>query len=161
MSLKFLFEGYEWSLREGGPHPGSRERDDPTFHDALQAAHPALGKLTLHEISSWIVARLDYITCGSLALLGDEFSHDSNNFSYKIKLADQSQQAVAQGALMFEADRVHFFALDLRIESFQSLLVRLLTDAPQDLSRCDIIVRLPESKRKRHYGWNGYSLLNH
>jgi hypothetical protein len=93
-------------------------------------------------------------------LEGEEFAHDTNEFGYWIRLSDDSNKPLAHGAVMFRADRTYFASVDVRITDFQSLFVRLLTDSPDDLAKCEIVVREPESKRKRTYGWNGYSLFN-
>jgi hypothetical protein len=160
MGLKFQFGGNQWSVRAGGPPMGSRERTDSPFLDALKAAHPPLSKMTRHEITSWIVARLNFITSGSLELEGRTFAHDTNEFGYKIKLSDQSDNTLAHGAVVFRADRTYFASLDIKIDDFRSVFVGLLTDSPLDLAKCEITVREPESKKKRTYGWNGYSLAS-
>jgi hypothetical protein len=161
MALKFEFGGYHWSLREGFPPMGSRERTDPTFVDALKVAHPPLARLTQHELVSWIVARLNYLVSASIYLEGSSFANDTNEFGYKIRLSDDSDTTLAHGAVVFHARRTYFASLDLKISDFQSVFIRLLTDSPTDLSKCEIVVREPESKRKRTYGWNGHSLLNY
>ena len=74
---------------------GSRERNDPMFVDALKSAHPPLARLTLHEVTSWIVARLNYLVGGSIELIGNEFAHDTNEFGYKIRLADNANATLA------------------------------------------------------------------
>ncbi len=130
MPLKFKFSGYQWSLREGFPPMGSRERKDPKFVEALKVAHPALTKLTLHEIASWIVARLNYITAGALESEGNFFAHDTNEFGYKIKLSDNADTTLAHGAVVIHADRVYFAALDIKIQDFQSVFVSLLAEFP-------------------------------
>lgn len=160
MALKFNFAGYRWSLREGFPPRGSRERSDQPFFDALKAAHPLLSKLTQHEIASWIVARLNFITSGSLEVEGKSFGHDTNEFGYKIRLSDAEDTTLAHGAVVIHANRIYFASLDIKIDNFQSVFISLLADSPSDLAKCEIIVRVPESKRKRTYGWDGYSLLN-
>ncbi len=159
MTLKFQFGGFQWALREGYPPMGSRKRSNPPFVDALQLAHPPLSRLNGHELASWIVARLNYITSGSLELEGNGFSHDTNEFGYKLKLTDASCETQAHGAVVFQVDRIYFAALDLKIDDFQSLFIRLLVDCPYDLAKCEIVVYLPESNKKRIYGWNGYSLI--
>jgi hypothetical protein len=160
MALKFKFAGYQWSLREGFPPMGSHERNEPTFVQALQVAHPPLARMTLHEIASWIVARLNYITARSLEVEGNVFAHDTNEFGYKIKLSDEADTTLAHGAVVIHADRVYFAGLDIKVPDFQSVFVSLLADSPNDLAKCEIVVRVPESKKKRRYGWDGYSLLN-
>jgi len=139
---------------------GSHERTDPTFIDALKIAHAPLAKLTLHEVASWIVARLNYITAGSLEVEGNDFAHDTNEFGYKIKLSDNTDTTLAHGAVVFHAKRVYFAALDIKIPDFQSAFVSLLADFPNDLAKIEIVVYFPESKKKRRYGWDGYSLIN-
>ena len=160
MGLKFPSGGYHWAIREGGPPSGSRERAALTFLDALKAAHPPLAQLTQHEIASWIIARLSSVTAGALSWEGVEFAHDTNEFGYKIRLSDRSNTTLAHGAVVFHVDRTYFASLDLEIDDFQSVFVALLADFPQDLAICEIVVREPESERKRAYGWNGYSLLD-
>jgi hypothetical protein len=160
MALKFSALGYQWTLREGCPPIVSQERTNPTFVEALKAAHRPLSKMSLHEIASWIVARLDYLTAGSLALEGNEFQHDTNEFGYMLKLSDEAATALAHGAVMIHAERVYFQANDVKVPDFQTILVNLLTETPRDLSKCEIIVYLPESKRKRRYGWDGYAFFN-
>jgi hypothetical protein len=69
---------------------GSRERTVPLLLDALKAAHPPLGRMTEHEIASWVVARLNYLTGTALQAEGTTFAHDTNELGYKIKLSDTS-----------------------------------------------------------------------
>ena len=160
MALKFQFGGFQWALRAGGPPMGSSERTDQAFLDALKAAYAPLSKMNQHEIASWIVTRLNFITSGSLELEGNLFSGDTNDFGYKIKLSDEGDITLAHGAVVVKADRILFASLDIKIADFQSLFITLLADSPNDLAKCEIIVREPEKKKKRAYGWDGYSLLN-
>lgn len=159
MALKFVFGGYHWSLREGLPPAGSRERTAPTFVEALKAAYPPLAKMKSHEIASWIVARLNYITASALEVEGDLFAHDTNEFGYKLRLSDGADTTLAHGAVVIHADRVYFASVDVKISDFQSIFVSLLADSPNDLAKCEIVVQLPESKKKRRYGWDGHYLL--
>jgi hypothetical protein len=159
MALKFRFGGHHWALKEGGPPMGSKERGDASLVDALKTAHPPLSKLSNREIASWIIARLNFITAGSLESEGTSFAGDTNEFGYKIKLSNDAGTTLAHGGVVFGAERVHFAALDIRIPDFQSELVRLLVDAPGDLAKCEIVVRQSETGRKRAYGWDGYSLI--
>jgi hypothetical protein len=160
MALKFKFDDYQCSLREGSPPIASHERTDPTFLESLKVAHPPLAKLPVHEIASWIIARLNYLTAGALEVEGNDFGHDTNEFGYIIKLSDDADTTLVHGAVMIHADRVYFAANDIKIPDFQSIFVSLLAESPRDLAKCEIVVRVPESKKKRRYGWDGYSLLN-
>ncbi len=160
MPLCVSFGGYQWQIRPGGPPMGSRERTEPSFVEALQVAHPPLSSLTEHEIASWIVARLDFITDGSLVSGRSEFRDDTDEFGYQIRLSDASKTTLAHGAVVFQAKRIYFASVNLKIDDFQSIVVGMLADSPRDLSVCEVAVFIPESKRKRLYGWNGYSLLN-
>jgi hypothetical protein len=159
MALSFEAGGYQWKLREGLPPIGSREQN-PTVVEALKTAHRPLAKLTLHEIASWIVARLNYLTAGALELEGNSFQNDTNEFGYFISLSDNAGATLANGAIMIHADRVYFAANDIEVPDFQSIFVGLLAEDPRDLAKCEIVVRLPESKKKRTYGWDGYALCN-
>jgi hypothetical protein len=160
MALKFQCLGYNWSIRAGFPPMGSQERTDPVFVDALKAAHPPLGELTDHELASWIVARLCYLTSGALTVEGDSFAHDTDEFGYKMKITDEAKVSVAHGAVIFHAARTSFASVDMEIDDFQSVVVDLLTDSPGDLAACEIRVREPETRNDRTYGWNGYALLS-
>jgi hypothetical protein len=40
------------------------------------------------------------------------------------------------------------------------MFVALLADSPDDLAKCEIIVREPESKKRRPYGRDGRMLFN-
>lgn len=139
---------------------GSVERKDPLFIDALKAAYPSLQKMTPHEIASWIVARLNFITGGAIELEGKTFSNDTNEFGYKLRISDEAKTKLAHGAVMFHANRTYFESLDIKTRDFQAMFIELLADSPSDLAKCEIIVCEPESKRQRAYGWNGYSILN-
>ena len=160
MALKFKFNDFQWAVREGAPPIVSHEKTAPTFLEALKVAHLPLAKLPVHEIGSWIVARLNYLTAGALEVEGNDFGNDTNEFGYIIKLSDDAGTTLAHGAVMIHADRVYFAANDIKIPDFQSIFVSLLTESPRDLAKCEIVVRTPESKKKRRYGWDGYSLLN-
>lgn len=159
MTLKLQHHGYNWAIRAGFPPMGSVERTDPLFVDALKTAHPPLTKMTVHEIGSWIVGRLSYLTAGSLAVEGDVFAHDTNDFGYKIKITDNSKASVAHGAIVIHADGIRFASVDVKINDFQTLLVELLTESADDLAACEIRVQEPETRKYRTYGWDGYSLL--
>lgn len=138
---------------------GSSERDAPSFVEALKCAYGPLTRLSTHELTSWIVARLSYLTSGGLNLAGEVFSHDTNEFGYKIKIVDGQGHTAAHGAVVFSNSGIHFAAIDIGIADFQSVFVKLLTESPGDFSRCEISVREPETKRSRKYGWDGVSLL--
>jgi hypothetical protein len=159
MRLKFQFGGFHWGLSAGGPPMFAQERTDAPFLEALKAAHAPFSKMSDREIASWIVARLNFITAGSLESEGKCFSGDTNEFGYKIKLSDKEGITMAHGAVVFRPDRVYFAALDIKIPNFQSEFVKLLVDSPNDLSKCEIVVRESETKKKRSYGWDGYSLI--
>lgn len=103
MTLRFQYFAFDWTIREGGPPMGSHERSSPLFVDALKTAHRPLSKLTDHELASWVVARLSYLTSGALPLEGDEFSHDTNEFGYKLKITDQKKVSVAHGAIVIHS----------------------------------------------------------
>ncbi len=115
--------------------------------------------MTDREIASWITARLNFITAGSLELEGKVFSGDANEFGYKIKLSDEAGTTLAHGAVVFGPDRVYFAALDIKIPDFQTEFVKLLVDSPNDLAQCEIIVRESATRKERSYGWDGYSLI--
>ncbi|EGF24579.1 hypothetical protein RBWH47_01638 [Rhodopirellula baltica WH47] len=64
------------------------------------------------------------------------------------------------GTLMIHQDRTYYKANNVAIGDSQSLLVDLLTEFPDDLDRCEIRVRFPETRRFRSYGWDGMTLLS-
>ncbi len=159
MALSFQELGYAWTTREGSPQVGSVEPSDPTFTEALCKAYPKLSRYTKHELASWIVARLNFLTAGTLSDEGEVFSHDSNEVGYRIKITDQSNEIAAFGAIMIHADRTYFAVLNIHTNDFQSLVVELLTEFPDDVTKCEIRVQEPETRRFRSYGWNGNSFL--
>ena len=160
MAIDFQYFGYHWTIRAGFPPMGSRERTDPLFVDALKVAFPRLRKFTEHELGSWIVARLFFLTAGTLTSEGTEFAHDTNEIGYKLKISDDSKTSLAHGAVVIHAKGVHFASVDLKIDDFQAVVVRLLTESTDDLSQCEIRVREPETRNVRKYGWDGYSLFH-
>lgn len=164
MSLYIESHGYLWRLREGFAPVGSTEQQSPLFIDQLRQAVPWIRKQSVHEIGSWVVARLNYLTCGGLPLLGDSFGHDTNEFGYKVRCMNKDKVRQASGAVVIHAKRVYFEHVDPRIEDFQSLFVQLLADNPQDLEPIRIRVRIPSEDvgrtRDRTYGWDGLSLLS-
>ena len=103
---------------------------------------------------------MNYLTAGGLEVEGNEFAHDTNEFGYFIRLCDQTDTTLASGAVMIHAERVYLTANDIKIPDFQSVFVDLLVECPADLAKCEIVVCVPESKKRRRYGWDGYSLLN-
>lgn len=163
MSLHFESHGYRWRLREGFAPMGSDEQQHPRFIDQLRQSAPWIHKLSVHEIGSWIVARLNYLTCGSLNMLGASFGHDTNEFGYKVRCTNQQEIRQASGAVIIHADRVYFKHVDPVLHDFQSLFVQVLADNPHDLEKIKIRVRIPSEDsiqtRYRAYGWDGFSLL--
>lgn len=163
MSLYFESHGYHWRLREGFAPMGSEEQQSPLFLDQLRQTVHWLRKKPVHEIGSWVVARLNYLTCGSLHLLGDSFGHDTNEFGYKVRCMNQEEIRQASGAVIIHADRVYFKHADPAMDDFQSLFVQVLADNPRDLEKIKIRVRIPSENsvrpRYRMYGWDGFSLL--
>jgi hypothetical protein len=85
--------------------------------------------LTAHELGSWIVGRLCYLTAGGLAIEGDVFAHDTNELGYKIKITDKSKANVAHGAVVVQADGIRFASVDVQIGDFQTLVVEVLTES--------------------------------
>ncbi|WP_037229825.1 hypothetical protein, partial [Rhodopirellula baltica] len=116
--------------------------------------------LSGHQLASWIVARLSFLTASSLLLEGDTFAHDTNEFGYKIKILTADGSIASMGTLMIHQDRTYYKANNVAIGDSQSLLVDLLTEFPDDLDRCEIRVRFPETRRFRSYGWDGMTLLS-
>jgi hypothetical protein len=159
MDLRFNQLGYRWTLREGFPPAGSTEVTKPLFVNALRTRCSKLAKFSDRELASWIVGRLNYLASGALELLGTEFKHDTNEFGYKIKLADSDDKSLAHGAVVIHADRTYFASVNVVIDDFQQLFVELLTEFPDDLAKVKIRVQYPETRRYRVYGWDGYSLL--
>jgi hypothetical protein len=159
MPLKFAHAGYQWELREGGPPMGCRERGEVPFEEALRAAHPPLARMSAREVASWVVARLNAITGGSLASEGAVFAHDTNEFGYKLKASGPDRVALAYGGIVFQAGRTYFAWGGDGLGDFQAAVVGLLAESPTDLARCEIVVRVPESRRSRSYGWDGHSLI--
>lgn len=159
MSLKFTQLGYNWCVREGFPPMGSSEVSQPNFVEAIRAASPSVNRYTDREVASWIVALLNYLTAGALTVEGDSFSHDTNEFGYKIKITDDNKKSIAHGAVVIHEKRTYFASVNAAIEDFQSVFVDLLTEYPGDLAKCEIRVQYPETKRYRSYGWDGYSLF--
>lgn len=159
MAIKFNALGYQWSIRSGLPPAGGIENENTSLVVALRAKCPELETRTEHEIASWIVARLSYITAGALEIEGDTFENDSNDFGYMISVTDSSGKNVALGGVMMHEKRTYFASVKIEIDDFQRLFVELLAENPNDLDKCDIRVRYPETKRFRHYGWDGYSLI--
>ncbi|MEZ5941976.1 MAG: hypothetical protein R3C18_11330 [Planctomycetaceae bacterium] len=158
MPLKFRELDYEWRLREGFPPMGSVKADSPNFVDAIRSTVPSLERASLHELSSWLLSRLSFLTAGSLELEGNDFSHDTNEIGYKLKATHSTSNASAHGAIVLNPQRVYFAYVDAGIGDYQSLVVELLCRYPDDLEQCAIRVFEPESKRLRVYGWDGYSL---
>ncbi|WP_145431680.1 hypothetical protein [Lacipirellula limnantheis] len=164
MSLYFESHGYYWRLREGFAPMGSGEQQSPLFIDQLRQSVPWLRKASVHEMGSWIVARLNYLTCGNLKMLGDSFGHDTNEFGYKVRCMNEQSIRQASGAVVIHADQVHFKYADSIIDDYQSLFARILADNPRDLDKISIRVRIPSEDniqpRYRAYGWDGFSLLS-
>lgn len=159
MALTFRYAGYQWELREGGPPMGCRERSPQPFEDALKAAHPPLAGMSPRQVASWVVARLNAITAGSLELEGKVFAHDTNEFGYKLKASGPDRTALAYGGVVFQAGRTYFAWGGDGLGDFQAAVVGLLADSPSDLCRCEIVVRVPVSGQTRTYGWDGHSLI--
>ena len=158
MPLKFRELDYDWRLREGFPPMGSVEVDSPRFVDAIRTTVPSLATASTQELTSWIIARLSFLTAGALELEGKEFSHDTNEIGYKLKATHSVPRASAHGAIVLNPERVYFAFVDGGIGDYQSLVVDLFCRYPEDLAECAIRVFEPESKRSRVYGWDGYSL---
>jgi hypothetical protein len=160
MTLKFEHRDYLWTIRSGFPPMGSTEVQEPTFTEALRTGVPSLQRSSGHELASWVVARLNYITAGALPIEGEVFAHDTNEFGYKIKLVDAQKSTVAHGAVVFHADMTYFASVKLGIGDFQAVFIDLLTESPDAMEACEIRVQVPETRTYRIYGWDGYSLLS-
>lgn len=158
MALKFSEMGYEWQLREGFPPMGSSEDPAIPFEVAIRHAVPFLAKSSPHEIASWVVARLAYLTSGALDLEGDDFSHDTNEIGYKTKAKRVADGASASGAIVITSSRTYFAFRHDGLRDFQAIFVAMLSQWPNEYAKCVIRVREPESNRSRLYGWDGYSL---
>jgi hypothetical protein len=143
---------------------GSEEQQSPLFIDQLKQTVPWLRNMSVHEIGSWIVARLNYLTFGSLPLLGDSFGHDTNEFGYRVRCMNQQGIRQASGAAVIHAERIYFKYAEPVIADFQSLFAQVLADSPRDLAEIKIRIRIPseDSVRTlyRTYGWDGFSLLS-
>ena len=139
---------------------GSTERSDPEFVAELRESHHEIANLTDHELASWIVARLNYLTSGDLCAGEVTYSHDTNEFGYKVKVSDDSNRTLAHGAIVIHADRTYLRAVNSANVDYQSLLVELLVGAVNDLGRCSVRVQVPETRQFRHYGWDGYSFIS-
>ena len=116
--------------------------------------HGADPVLSLAELG-----RLNAVTAGSLELEGRVFAHDTNEFGYKFKASGVDRVVLAYGAVVFQAARTYFAWSGNGLADFQAVFVDLLTGSPADLCRCEIVVRVPESRRTRSYGWDGHSLI--
>ena len=137
---------------------GSIEDSAPKFANALRAADKKISKFTEHELASWVVSRLNYFVGGSIEVEGNEFAHDTNEFGYKIKIADTNNRMCAHGAVVIHENGITFAAVNTHISNIQDLFVQLLVDSPADLAKIEIRVQTPETDRYRVYGWDGYNL---
>ena len=128
MPAEFEEMGYRWTIREGAPPMGSVEARSLTLVEALRAADSQLKGLNLHELSSWLIARLSYLTCGMIDQ--KTFSHDTNEFGYAVRITDSSGERVAHGAVAIGENRLAYFASDFRTSDSQALFVQMLASAP-------------------------------
>ncbi len=138
---------------------GSTEAESPDFVTALRQCHPRVAKMTEHEVASWIVARLNYLTSGALCITEATYAHDTNEFGYKLKITDGNKKTVAHGAVVMHADRTYFACVQFGDIDFPATVVELLTEYPDDLMACSIRVQDPETRKSRRYGWDGYALF--
>jgi hypothetical protein len=159
MPLKFFHFGSNWELRAGGPPMGCREHGELPFEAALRSAHPSLSRMSVRELASWIVARLNAITGGALESEGKVFADDTDEFGYKLKALSPSRVALAYGGIVFESGRTYLAWNGDGLGDFQVAVVALLAESPSDLARCEIKVRVPESNQSRTYGWDGQLLI--
>jgi len=160
MAISFDQLGYRWTVRDGFPPMGSTEASDPDFVSAIRGSHPRLARLTDHELASWIVARLNYLTSGALCVSEETYSHDTNEFGYKLKITDHNKKSLAHGAVVIHAERTYFASVNVAVDDFLAIVVELLTEYPDDLNACSVRVQEPETRKYRQYGWDGYSLYN-
>lgn len=164
MYLYFESHGYLWRVREGFAPMGSIEQQSPRFIEQLRLAVPWVRNKSVHEIGSWVVARLSYLTAGSLVLLGDSFGHDTDQFGYKIRCMNKEKIRQASGAVVIGAQHICFEHADPVLPDFQSLFVQLLADNERDLGTIKIRVRVPSEDAGptgyRTYGWDGFSLFS-
>lgn len=134
---------------------------EPRFSVVLKGAVAQLASASEHRIASWIVARIDFITAGSLAIDGWVCRDDFNDFGFKLKVADRSKSVVGHGAVVVGPDGVHFTSVTSKPLDLQAEFIELLAESPDDLSRCEMFVQHPQTRAKRSFGWNGYSLFEH
>lgn len=158
MPLQFSEKGHDWQLREGFPPAGSSESPIASFEQAIRDTVPFLAKSPSHEIASWVVARLAYLTSGAIELEGNDFSHDTNEIGYQLKATRITDGASAIGAIVIASSRTYFAFVDAGVGDFQAILVDMLAQSPREYAKCAIRVREPESRRSRRYGWDGCSL---
>ena len=131
----------------------------PDFVTALRASHPRLARYTDHELASWIVARLNYLTSGTLCDSEQTYAHDTNEFGYKLKMSDQNKKTVAHGAVVMHANRIYLAATKMSDVDFQAIVIELLSEYVDDLMACSVRVQEPETRRYRRYGWDGHALF--
>lgn len=138
---------------------GSTEQSAPDFVTELRKSHQRIAKLTEHQLASWIVARFNYLTSGDLCTGEVTYSHDTNEFGYKIKVSDQSNQTLAHGAIVIHADRTYLSAVNSADIDYQAIVVELLVGGIDDLANSSVRVQSPETRQFRLYGWDGYSFF--
>ncbi|WP_146118827.1 hypothetical protein [Blastopirellula marina] len=158
MPIKFKHNNRQWSIREGFAPMGSVE-SQPTLLERLHDSSSRLKRFSDHQLASWIIARLCYITADKLLALGEVFSHDTDEFGYKVKISDSQQRTLAHGAIVFHRQRISCAAVEADGVNFQALLAELLVEWPDDLGKCEITFEDPDSREKRKYGWDGDRLL--
>lgn len=158
MSLKFEFGGYKWRLRAGFP-PMHSIRADMSFPDQLRARIPALSKCNTHGLGSWIIGRLNYLSFGNLPLEGTGFSHDTDEFGYKLKMSDLGGRTAGHGAIVISRTEISFSYSRDSQPDFQDIVVKLFTSNEIGLESCTITMTINEPFQTFRYGWDGHSLL--
>ena len=138
---------------------GSIEALDPRFVDALRISVPQLSDVSEHRLASWIVARIDFITAGALGINGCVFANDSQDFGFKVKVSDQSKVMLAHGSVVVDPERIFFAFVSSKSFDLQGAFVELLAESPDELSKVEMFVRHPVTRKRRAFGWDGYSLL--
>ena len=159
MALKFEFAQYKWRLRAGFPPMGSIQ-SSVGFEDQLRLSAPELANYSTRSLGSWIVGRLNYIVNGNLPLEGEEFSHDTDEFGYKLKMSNSAGDTCGHGAITIGRDRIFFAYLPLKEVDLQDIVIALLTDQTESLKSCTITMTVNEPFQQYHYGWDGYRVID-
>ena len=160
MPVRFAHDSSEVELRAGYPPPCSDDERVSNYEATFAAQGVISGPASVHNVTSWILARLAALTHGDIQdEHGAQFCNDGGEFGYRFTFTGNNGELIGKCGVVFYRNRIEFAGFSKAGHDIRLCFTKMLTDSPNDLGRCSIESVDAETGEVIHFGYDGGVLL--